>query len=209
MGDALDLCNATPWDISYPKLRAMKISFLVLAVCSSQVVMSSAQIASNDPPPANSILRLQSGTNFVLKSTRADTSWLLIPEYRSSLSTTSWTTVPFFTNTIQNGTNTTVFGGQYIPADSNVFFRTRQTDDRASLYDGPPPLIANTWGYAGFDVDAVTVTNMVTSLTTLGATNAGRWIVVLDVGVLTGSGRDQNGQLIGETKKFPSGLKNL
>lgn len=77
-------------------------------------------------PPQNTILAIKVGTNVVMTSTGTNTTWRLIPEYRSNLTIGAWAPVPNYTNTFANGTNTTVFNRLDPICGPNVFLRIRQ-----------------------------------------------------------------------------------
>jgi hypothetical protein len=81
--------------------------------------------ATNEgPPPPNTILQVMVGTNIVMTSTGANTTWHLVPEFTSNL--VDWATVPNFTNTFANGTNITVFDRLDPICGPDVFLRLRQ-----------------------------------------------------------------------------------
>jgi hypothetical protein len=77
-------------------------------------------------PPPNTILSLQVGTNVVMLSTGTNTTWTVIPEFRSNLTTAVWTPVGNYTNTFSNGTNKTVFNRLDPICGPNVYLRLRQ-----------------------------------------------------------------------------------
>ena len=77
-------------------------------------------------PPANTIISLQVGTNVVMLSTGTNTTWTVIPEFRSNLTTAVWTPVANYTNTFANGTNKTVFNRLDPICGPNVYLRLRQ-----------------------------------------------------------------------------------
>jgi hypothetical protein len=76
------------------------------------------------PPPPNTILQVQVGTNIVMISTGTNTTWHLVPEFSSNL--VNWASVPSFTNFFANGTNTTVFDRLDPICGPNVLLRLRQ-----------------------------------------------------------------------------------
>ncbi len=77
-------------------------------------------------PPQNTILSIKVGTNVVMTSTGTNTTWSLVPEYRSNLTLGGWAPVPSYTNTYANGTNTTVFNRLDPICGPNVYLRVRQ-----------------------------------------------------------------------------------
>ena len=77
-------------------------------------------------PPPNLILSIVVGTNVVMTSTGTNTTWLLIPEFSSNITSGVWSPVPGYNNTFANGTNTTVFDRLDPICGPNVFLRLRQ-----------------------------------------------------------------------------------
>ena len=82
--------------------------------------------AAGAAPPPNRILAVRVGTNVVMTSVGAGTTWLLIPEFTSNLVNGAWAPVPGFTNSFIDGTNTTVFNRLDPICGPNVFLRLRQ-----------------------------------------------------------------------------------
>ena len=78
------------------------------------------------PPPPNTILQIRVGTNVVMTSTGTSTTWLLVPEFSSNLTSGVWAAVPGFTNYFSDGTNTTTFDRLDPICGPNVFLRVRQ-----------------------------------------------------------------------------------
>jgi hypothetical protein len=73
------------------------------------------------PPPTIRIVKLDVGTNLVLKSTGTN-NWTLFPQFSTNLGSTNWFALTVQTNRFVNGTNETFCGR---PPDSNVFIRIR------------------------------------------------------------------------------------
>ena len=73
------------------------------------------------PPPTFRILRLDVGTNLVLKSTGTN-NWAVFPQFSTNLNTTNWSALTVRSNNFLNGTNEIVCGK---PPGSNVFIRLR------------------------------------------------------------------------------------
>jgi hypothetical protein len=73
------------------------------------------------PPPTFRILRLDVGTNLVLKSTGTN-NWTVFPQFSTNLSTTNWSALTVRSNNFLNGTNEIVCGK---PPGSKVFIRLR------------------------------------------------------------------------------------
>lgn len=73
------------------------------------------------PPPIFRIVRLDVGTNLVLKSTGTN-NWSITPQFSTNLSTTNWAALTVEKNTFANGTNETICGR---PSSSNVFVRIK------------------------------------------------------------------------------------
>lgn len=80
-------------------------------------------------PPPNTIMQVQVGTNVVMTSTGADTTWTLIPEFSSNLVSGAWAPVPSYTNSFANGTNTITFPRLEAICGPNVFLRVRQQEN--------------------------------------------------------------------------------
>jgi hypothetical protein len=81
---------------------------------------------TSPPPPPNTILMIQVGTNIVMTSTGTNTTWLLVPEFSCNPLSGAWAPVPSYTNTFANGTNTTVFDRLDPICGPDVFLRIRQ-----------------------------------------------------------------------------------
>jgi len=79
-------------------------------------------------PPQNRIVAIQVGTNVLMLSTGTNTTWQLVPEFSSNLTSGAWAAVPNFSNTFANGTNTTVFNRLDPICGPNVFLRLRQSN---------------------------------------------------------------------------------
>lgn len=77
-------------------------------------------------PPPNTIIQLMVGTNIVVTSTGTNTTWVLVPQFSSNITSGVWATVPSFTNSFANGTNTTVFDRLDPICGPNVFLRISQ-----------------------------------------------------------------------------------
>jgi hypothetical protein len=77
-------------------------------------------------PPPNTILQIKVGTNIVMTSTGTNTTWILVPQFSSNLSSGLWSPVPNFTNTFANGTNTTIFNRLDPISGPNVYLRLSQ-----------------------------------------------------------------------------------
>jgi hypothetical protein len=84
------------------------------------------QAPTSPAPPANTILQVQVGTNVVMTSTGTNTTWRLVPEFRSNLISGAWADVPSYTNSFANGTNTTTFPRLDPICGPNVYLRLRQ-----------------------------------------------------------------------------------
>jgi hypothetical protein len=95
-------------------------------VCQQHGFFGAIDLTALPAPSPNTILSLQVGTNVVMLSSGTNTTWTLIPEYSSNLTTAAWTPVPSYTNTFANGTNRTVFNRLDPICGPNVYLRLRQ-----------------------------------------------------------------------------------
>jgi hypothetical protein len=80
-------------------------------------------------PPRNSIISITlTPTTVTVTSTGTNTTYNLVPEFNSNLSSGTWQSVPNgqFTNTFTNGTNTTSFNRLEPVCGPNVFLRISQ-----------------------------------------------------------------------------------
>src|SRR5882724_7420951 len=134
---------------------------VALTFCLVGMGFCHAQLSDLPAPAPSTILQLTVGTDIKMTIAGTNSSWLCIPEFSSNLVSQAWSRVPFYSNTVANGTNIMEFDRPDGICGSNVLIRIRQTSDRGAAYQGPPPLVANTWGYAGASVTAVAITNIV------------------------------------------------